>query len=84
MDPRIAAYLDLSYRRDVLGENVSPEHVLQSDAAYMTALQAELKRIYAICRRREDLQQRDFAAYHHGRAIERALAQLGKSVDAPQ
>lgn len=81
MDQRIAEYLHLSYRRDVLGEQVIPDDALQADAAYVTALQAELERIRKICSSR-DLPNRDFAAYQNAKAIERALAKLGTPADA--
>lgn len=78
MDPRIAQYLDLSYRRSVLGDHkVIPEQALREDPEYIAALEAELRRIRALGLG-SDLARRDFVSYQHARAIEAALKRLGK------
>ena len=75
MDNRIVEYLDLSYRRNVLGDHrVIPERALRRDPEYIAALTAELKRIRGLGA--VNLASRDFVSYQHKRAIEAALAEL--------
>lgn len=77
MDSRIAEYLSLAYRHDVLGDRkVAPERALRQDPEYVTALKDELKRIRSIGV--SNLAQRDFVSYQNARAIEAALKRLGK------
>lgn len=78
---RIATYLDLSYRRDVMGQNVNPEAALAGDPEYRAELEAELARIKVLRARVGNLAQRDFVSYQRGRAIEAALARLDKEKD---
>lgn len=78
---RIATYLDLSYRRDVMGQNVNPEVALARDPEYRAELEAELARIKVLRARVGNLAQRDFVSYQRGRAIEAALARLDKEKD---
>jgi len=72
----IANYLNLSYRRNVMGEDVDPDSALPNDAETVAALKAELARIKAKGIDMSKLSRRDFATYQHVRAIEAALARL--------
>ena len=81
MDPKIADYLNLSYRHDVLGDRrVIPANALSANPEFVAALKAELKRIRDLGS--SNLAQRDFVSYQNVRAIEAALAELERRKDA--
>ncbi len=82
MNEDVATFLDLAYRRTVLGQRVEPDSALQDDAQFEAALRAELARINAIGLG-ANLASRDFVSYQHKRAIEGALAELKRRKDAP-
>lgn len=75
--PRLAKYLNLSYRRTVLGERVDPDSALEDDENYVAALRAELARVRKIGLG-ASLVGRDFAMYQRQKAIEAALETLVK------
>ena len=78
---RIASYLDLAYRRDVMGQKVDPESAMAKDPEFRAELEAELARIQKLRAKIGNLAQRDFVSYQSGRAIERALLRLDKEND---
>lgn len=79
MNGDLRRYLDLAYRRTVMGEDVEPDSVLTSEIE--AALKAELARINRLGLG-ASLASRDFASYQHKRAIEAALAELERRKNA--
>ncbi len=79
---QVSRFLDLSYRRTVLGQAVQPDSVLSDDVQFKAALQAELSRIGRLGLG-ANLASRDFASYQHKRAIEAALLELERRKNAP-
>lgn len=74
-DKNIAQFLDLSYRRRVLGQTVQPDSALLDDDKFVAALQAELSRIRGLGLG-ANLASRDFALYQHQQTIEAALGEI--------
>jgi anti-sigma factor ChrR (cupin superfamily) len=70
---RVMKYLDLAYRRRVLGEHIKPEQLIEADEEFAAAVRARLARINSLGLG-ANLANRDFASYHHKAALERALA----------
>ncbi len=80
MNGDLKRYLDLAYRRTVMGEDVEPDSVLTAEIE--AALKAELVRINRLGLG-ANLASRDFATYQHKRAIEAGLAELERRKNAP-
>ncbi len=75
MTPRVAKYLSLYYRQQVLGQRAAPDSALANDDGLMAELEAEKSRIHGLGLG-ASLASRDFATYQHLRAIEAALAKI--------
>ena len=75
MNPKVAKYVDLYYRKHILGQRTTPESALEDADEFIAELEAEKARIRGLGLG-ASLASRDFASYQHLRAIEAALVKI--------